>query len=66
MFLQIVHEYQKVLESRYISIDCLAIYIHMHLVESNNNDDKFFLMELVGTTVIITLMLSLEDLSSMN
>jgi hypothetical protein len=44
MFLQIVHEYQKVLESRYISIDCLAIYIHMHLVESNNNDDKFFFM----------------------
>jgi hypothetical protein len=76
MFLQIVHEHHKVLESCYISINCLAIYIRMHLVESNNNDDKFFLMELVGiqgcllalmaTTVLITLNLPLEDLSLMN
>ncbi len=54
MFLQIVHEYHKVLESCYISINCLAIYIHMHLVESNNNDDKCFLMELVGTRLFIS------------
>ncbi len=76
MFLQIVHEHHKVLESCYISINCLAIHIRMHLVESNNNDDKFFLMELVGiqgcllalmaTTVLITLNLPLEDLSLMN
>ncbi len=51
MFLQIVHEYHKVLESCYISINCLAIYIHMHLVESNNNDDK---LEVVGTRMFVS------------